>query len=32
MIEVFVAGVNSTDEKNPENTNIRNTGNINKIK
>ena len=31
MIDVFVAGVNSTDEKNPENTNIRNTGNINKI-
>ena len=32
MIDVFVAGVNSTDEKNPENTNIRNKGNINKIK
>ena len=32
MIDVFVVGVNSTDEKNPENTKIKNTGNINKIK
>jgi hypothetical protein len=32
MIDVFFAGVNSTDEKNPEKTNIRNTGIINKIK
>jgi mannose/fructose/N-acetylgalactosamine-specific phosphotransferase system component IID len=31
-MEVFVSGVNSTVEKNPENANMINTGIINKIK
>ena len=32
MIDVFVVGVNSTEIKKPENTSIKNTGIINKIK